>query len=63
MRNIFLFFLVLWVDPARCAENLVVSARNTNAVAFYFGAHPDDWQLFMNPNAYYDGYEHREKCR
>ena len=54
MRNIFFLFLVLLVDPARCAENLVVSARNTNAVAFYFGAHPDDWQLFMNPNAYYD---------
>ena len=30
------------------------SAQNTNIVAFYFGAHPDDWQLFMNPNAYYD---------
>lgn len=23
-------------------------------VAFYFGAHQDDWQLFMNPNAYMD---------
>ena len=54
MRNIVFLFLVLLVDPARCAENLVVSARNTNTVAFYFGAHPDDWQLFMNPNAYYD---------
>src|SRR6185503_3393713 len=50
----FFLFLILLVDPARCAENFVVSARNTNAVAFYFGAHPDDWQLFMNPNAYYD---------
>ena len=47
MRNILLFFLMLLVD-------CVVSAQNTNTVAFYFGAHPDDWQLFMNPNAYYD---------
>jgi hypothetical protein len=23
-------------------------------VAFYFAAHEDDWQLFMNPNAYHD---------
>src|SRR5690349_21191295 len=47
MRNLLLVFLVLLVCPAPCAEN-------TNRVAFYFGAHPDDWQLFMNPNAYYD---------
>ncbi|MHC4068256.1 MAG: hypothetical protein ACYS18_04780 [Planctomycetota bacterium] len=25
-----------------------------NTVAFYFSAHEDDWQLFMNPNAYRD---------
>jgi LmbE family N-acetylglucosaminyl deacetylase len=54
MRNIFLLFLVLLADPALCAEHIVGSAQNTNTVAFYFGAHPDDWQLFMNPNAYYD---------
>ena len=23
-------------------------------VAFYFAAHEDDWQLFMNPSAFYD---------
>src|SRR5262245_60757266 len=54
MRNIFLLFLVLLADLALCAEPIVGSAQNTNIVAFYFGAHPDDWQLFMNPNAYYD---------
>ncbi len=47
MRKILLLFLALSANPARCAEN-------TNVVAFYFGAHPDDCQLFMNPNAYYD---------
>lgn len=30
----------------------VASAQDN--VAFYFGAHEDDWQLFMNPNAYED---------
>ncbi len=30
----------------------VVLAQET--VAFYFAAHEDDWQLFMNPNAYHD---------
>jgi hypothetical protein len=46
MRTIPLLFLMFsaWVG----------SAADTNRVAFYFGAHPDDWQLFMNPNAYYD---------
>jgi hypothetical protein len=28
-----------------------LSAQNTKV---YVSAHPDDWQLFMNPNAYYD---------
>jgi len=54
MRSILFLFLVLSVDPAPCAENIVLSVQNTNTAAFYLGAHPDDWQLFMNPNAYYD---------
>src|SRR5262245_43335192 len=54
MRSLLLLFLPLAVTPAWCAEKAVVSAQDTNKVAFYFGAHPDDWQLFMNPNAYQD---------
>jgi LmbE family N-acetylglucosaminyl deacetylase len=27
---------------------------DTTSVAFYVGAHQDDWQLFMSPQAYYD---------
>jgi len=54
MRNTLLLSLVLSVGAARSAENTVGPVQNTNTVAFYFGAHPDDWQLFMNPNAYYD---------
>ena len=54
MRIIRLLFVMLSVVPTAWAENSVASGQNTNTVAFYFGAHPDDWQLFMNPNAYYD---------
>jgi LmbE family N-acetylglucosaminyl deacetylase len=54
MRIILSLFLMLLAHPARCAETSSAPAQNTNKVAFYFGAHPDDWQLFMNPNAYYD---------
>jgi len=54
MRTILILLLMLLADLAPCAENGVLSGQDTNRVAFYFGAHPDDWQLFMNPNAYYD---------
>jgi LmbE family N-acetylglucosaminyl deacetylase len=54
MRRLLWLLLVLTIHPARCAGNMAVSGRKTNAVSFYFGAHPDDWQLFMNPNAWYD---------
>ena len=29
----------------------ILASQNTNV---YVSAHPDDWQLFMNPNAYHD---------
>ena len=32
------------------------SARAQDTVSFYFSAHEDDWQLFMNPNAYQDAH-------
>jgi hypothetical protein len=54
MRNILLVLLVLSMHGVLGAESTVAPGQNTNIVAFYFGAHPDDWQLFMNPNAYYD---------
>ncbi len=44
MKYLLLLFAVLF--------HQVALARGT--VAFYFGAHEDDWQLFMNPNAYRD---------
>ena len=45
IRKILLLALMLSFTPALCAQN---------TVAFYFSAHPDDWQLFMNPNAFRD---------
>jgi hypothetical protein len=43
----FLIVLLLALLSARCA-------LGQDTVAFYFAAHEDDWQLFMNPNAYHD---------
>jgi hypothetical protein len=43
-KSIFLFFLLLFGLS-------LLQAQNTNV---YVSAHPDDWQLFMNPNAYRD---------
>jgi hypothetical protein len=45
MRNILLFVSLLSLSPLVLAQNMV---------GFYFAAHEDDWQLFMNPNAYHD---------
>lgn len=45
MRNIVLFLLLLTFNKVMFAQDIV---------AFYFAAHEDDWQLFMNPNAYED---------
>jgi len=54
MRNLLLLFLALRAHVAFCAESPTASVQTSNTVAFYFGAHPDDWQLFMNPNAWSD---------
>ncbi len=39
---LFALLSFIWVSPGQ------------DTVAFYFAAHEDDWQLFMNPNAYHD---------
>ena len=39
----------LAAGPAFAAE-----AAPSDKVSFYFAAHPDDWQLFMNPSAFED---------
>lgn len=36
------------------AETAGVQKAPPKRVAFYFVAHEDDWQLFMNPSAFYD---------
>ncbi len=44
-KNIFLFIVSVIFSIG------VLGAQNTSV---YVSAHPDDWQLFMNPNAYHD---------
>ena len=34
----------------------------TQRVSFYFAAHQDDWQLFMNPSAFKDVVDNKAKC-
>src|SRR5215475_12306428 len=36
------------------ASTLADQARRPDKVSFYFAAHEDDWQLFMNPSAFQD---------
>ena len=36
------------------APALAEEAKRPNKVSFYFAAHEDDWQLFMNPSAFQD---------
>lgn len=36
------------------APALAAEAARPNKVSFYFAAHEDDWQLFMNPSAFHD---------
>jgi hypothetical protein len=38
-----------WLAPAHAQ-----STRQADRVSFYFAAHEDDWQLFMNPSAFAD---------
>ncbi len=36
--------------------------KTTRRVSFYFSAHQDDWQLFMNPSAFRDVLDSESKC-
>ena len=47
--TVLFIFAVLQAPPLRAAE----TAR-PDKVSFYFAAHEDDWQLFMNPSAFQD---------
>src|SRR5262245_54349313 len=52
MRFVAVAFLagaVMAATPALAEE-----AKRPNKVSFYFAAHEDDWQLFMNPSAFKD---------
>ena len=49
-RRYLLAFLVL----AAFAGGQAAAAEKADKVSFYFAAHEDDWQLFMNPSAFQD---------
>jgi hypothetical protein len=49
ISNAFLAAGLLGAVPAFAAEG-----ARTDKVSFYFAAHQDDWQLFMNPSAFQD---------
>jgi len=52
MRWIATLCAALMLVPAHSA--FAESARPPAKVSFYFAAHQDDWQLFMNPSAFQD---------
>src|SRR4051794_17735594 len=39
---------------AGATPTLALDAGRPDKVSFYFAAHEDDWQLFMNPSAFED---------
>lgn len=43
-------------------DDLIVEQGVTKRVSFYFSAHQDDWQLFMNPSAFRDVLDGNTKC-
>jgi hypothetical protein len=42
--------------------NVMAGHDGTQCVSFYFSAHLDDWQLFMNPPAFHDVLDDNTKC-
>ena len=49
IANACLVITMLAIAPALAADN-----ARPDKVSFYFAAHEDDWQLFMNPSAFKD---------
>ena len=47
-------FALLCRDRAGCARGWPTTCARPDKVSFYFAAHEDDWQLFMNPSAFKD---------
>lgn len=41
---------------------MAMSVPSYDKASFYFAAHPDDWQLFMNPSAFEDVTVHATKA-
>jgi hypothetical protein len=56
IANACLVITTLAVAPALAADN-----ARPDKVSFYFAAHEDDWQLFMNPSAFKDVFKGASK--
>ena len=43
-----------FIGLAAASGGQALAADKPDKVSFYFAAHEDDWQLFMNPSAFHD---------
>src|SRR5689334_11246406 len=50
----FIFAICLAAIVPAAAPALAQESKRPDKVSFYFAAHEDDWQLFMNPSAFED---------
>ena len=48
------FILAICLAGTVQATALAQESKRPDKVSFYFAAHEDDWQLFMNPSAFED---------
>jgi hypothetical protein len=53
--------IILAVTALAAAPALANKAKRPDKVSYYFAAHEDDWQLFMNPSAFQDVIDGAEK--
>jgi hypothetical protein len=54
-------FALMQVQAAQAQTSRADEAQPPRKVSFYFAAHEDDWQLFMNPNAFRDVADRKTK--
>jgi hypothetical protein len=53
-RKLFSCATIMIVAALSAAQAHAAEVRRSDKVSFYFAAHADDWQLFMNPSAFED---------
>ena len=55
------FILAICLAGTVQATALAQESKRPDKVSFYFAAHEDDWQLFMNPSAFEDVIQRRDE--